>query len=763
MNKILLLILIIFSFSLVYSQNEKAFFYTPDTTFLPDGGGVSYTSSINIYGYGAGQTINSINEIIGICINMEHSYLGDIVIDITCPNSTTIILENQAGGSTYLGEPIDIDSPLQPGIGWVYCFSPNPTYGEMGIEVNNGTIITNNSLPPGTYTSSEDLSGLIGCPINGEWTISVTDNWFVDDGFIFNWGIDFLNEPNCFTLLTGRIFADINENNVFDASDMVMNNMPVEATPGPYYGVTDNNGIYRIWVDSGDYSILQTSLDPIWEQNYPTNPLNHSASVLTNDYDTILNLDFANIANVYCPQMSVDIVLGQLGICETTTAMVSYSNNGTINSANSYITVELDENFTYNSGGNLISQVGNLLTFNIGDVGIMESGQFSFSFDYSCDPTLAGVTACTEAHIYPDSSCFVADTSWDHSSVMVEGFCNGDSLVCFTISNTGDFGDGDMQTNSEYRIYEDNMLVFTGTFQLNGSENIEICWTANGNTIRLEADQHPAHPGNSHPQESIELCGNPNNTMGQILVVPQDDYDSFVEIECQEVLSSFDPNDKQVTPQGLFSEHFIDASYNLEYKIRFQNTGTATANKVVVIDTISNFLDMSTFTTLSSSHSYYIEILGSNIVKWTFENIMLPDSGANQAGSNGYIKFKINQNAGNTEGSVINNSAAIYFDYNFPVITNKVFNTIGNITNITGKKIVYSKSNQNIKIYPNPTTGIINIKAENIKRVEILDMNGKIIYSDKKNIIDLSKKVKGIYFIKITTQKEVVVKKIILE
>ena len=125
---------------------------------------------------------------------------------------------------------------------------------------------------------------------------------------------------------------------------------------------------------------------------------------------------------------------------------------------------------------------------------------------YACELGITGLTQCTEAWITPTNDCVDAleptYEQWDKSSVMVEGECVGDTIIRFTITNTGEFGEGDMQLTSEYRIYADNELVYTGTFQLNGQEELVIDVPANGQTIRLEADQHPMHPGNSHPQET---------------------------------------------------------------------------------------------------------------------------------------------------------------------------------------------------------------------------------------------------------------------
>ena len=154
-------------------------------TYLPDGSGVSYNTSVTSSGFNPGATITSINDLVGICVNMEHSFLGDLTMYITCPNGTTVQLENQGGGGTYLGVPIDLDTPV-PGVGWDYCWSPNPQYGIMSVEGNNYT-----TLPSGSYTSFQPLTNLIGCPLNGQWTFTVTDNWSIDNGYIFNWGVQF--------------------------------------------------------------------------------------------------------------------------------------------------------------------------------------------------------------------------------------------------------------------------------------------------------------------------------------------------------------------------------------------------------------------------------------------------------------------------------------------------------------------------------------------------------------------------------------------
>ena len=97
---------------------------------------------------------------------------------------------------------------------------------------------------------------------------------------------------------------------------------------------------------------------------------------------------------------------------------------------------------------------------------------------------------------------------WDKSSIEVTGYCDEENgLAVFTITNTGEPGEGDMMYPSEYRVYRNGELEDTQSFQLAGGESLEVEVEADCDTIRLEADQSPGHPGHSQPRETIEDCG----------------------------------------------------------------------------------------------------------------------------------------------------------------------------------------------------------------------------------------------------------------
>jgi uncharacterized repeat protein (TIGR01451 family) len=145
---------------------------------------------------------------------------------------------------------------------------------------------------------------------------------------------------------------------------------------------------------------------------------------------------------------------------------------------------------------------------------------------------------------------------------------------------------------------------------------------------------------------------------------------------CLPVLSAYDPNDKHVYPEGVCEEHFILNEQTLNYTVRFQNTGNAEAHDIYVLDSLSPFLDIQSLRIVSSSHPILPELLPGNVLKFRFDNIYLPDSTTNEAGSHVYFIYEIDPLADLPHGTVISNEAFIYFDYNPAVITNSVENTI---------------------------------------------------------------------------------------
>ncbi len=220
------------------------------------------------------------------------------------------------------------------------------------------------------------------------------------------------------------------------------------------------------------------------------------------------------------------------------------------------------------------------------------------------------------------------------------------------------------------------------------------------------------------------------------------------------VTVSFDPNDKSVKPE------FVAPNYNdfFEYLIRFQNTGTDTAFSVLLTDTLSNNLDLSSIEMLSFSHpnTFWIE---NGTAKWYFANILLPDSNVNEADSHGFVKFKIKPIANLVAGTQIPNSANIYFDYNAAVITNTI------VVNVTPLSVPFI-ADQKMQLFPNPvleTVHLNNSKGNPLGRVELINSEGKILDSKIITTPSFNWQVEqlpvGIYFFKGENWKEKILKK----
>ena len=176
-----------------------------DTTFLPDGSGVTYTTTLTFTNFTPGQTVTQISDIIDICYELEHSYLGDLDIVIECPNGAQItlvdgdILTNGTSSGAYFGQPLGDDlhsnfdnTPLTdpsinlPGTPWWYCHDMS----SAEIITETGTAF-DVSIPAGSYLPEESFAGLIGCPLNGVWSIHITDDIGADNGWIYAWSINF--------------------------------------------------------------------------------------------------------------------------------------------------------------------------------------------------------------------------------------------------------------------------------------------------------------------------------------------------------------------------------------------------------------------------------------------------------------------------------------------------------------------------------------------------------------------------------------------
>jgi len=160
-------------------------------TFLPDGNGVAYSTCITVDCFGPNDVITAGNQVLDICLNLEHSYSGDLDIYIVSPNGQQVQLYDQGGGGTYFGGANNLDDN-SVGVGADYCFSGSAsTLLVDATTVIAGSNPPNNSWTPGSYLPVGNFDDFIGSPVNGEWCIIVMDNLAIDNGNIFSWELNF--------------------------------------------------------------------------------------------------------------------------------------------------------------------------------------------------------------------------------------------------------------------------------------------------------------------------------------------------------------------------------------------------------------------------------------------------------------------------------------------------------------------------------------------------------------------------------------------
>jgi hypothetical protein len=221
------------------------------------------------------------------------------------------------------------------------------------------------------------------------------------------------------------------------------------------------------------------------------------------------------------------------------------------------------------------------------------------------------------------------------------------------------------------------------------------------------------------------------------------------------IVNSFDPNDKLAQPEGIGVEHIIPPwTSELTYTIRFQNTGTASALDVYILDTLNaQFFDVSGFRVLASSHEVEYEFNGPSL-RFDFPDIVLPDSISDPEGSQGFVSFKIPIREDLPLGTEILNKAYIFFDLNEPIETPPAIRVIdllfSSIDEIDGSM------QDNLQLSPNPSSGIFSVEwmgEKYDKAIAVFSLSGQLIELREMNSsltqFDLSGQQAGTYLLAI--------------
>ena len=307
--------------------------------------------------------------------------------------------------------------------------------------------------------------------------------------------------------------------------------------------------------------------------------------------------------------------------------------------------------------------------------------------------------------------------------------------------------------------YDDNVSDLISTSVATSSQNSGVLTWSLGNIVPFQQGEITVVLNLNSPAETPALnSGDILNFTATISSVNTDEtpIDNSFALN-QTVVNSYDPNDKRCLEGEAINPSMI--GQYVHYMIRFENTGTYPAENIVVKDMIdTSKFDISTLQMTDASHTCYTRING-NKVEFIFENINLP---FDDATNDGYVVFKIKTLPTLTVGSTISNNANIYFDYNFPIVTNTATSTFTTLKNND-----FDFAN-NFTLFPNPVENSLSITNRNnleITSISIYNTLGQLILieTNPSNSIDTSSLKKGSYFIKIISDKGISSSKFIKE
>lgn len=456
-------------------------------------------------------------------------------------------------------------------------------------------------------------------------------------------------------------------------------------------------------------------------------------------------------------------------------------------------------------------------SFGLDEIKIQSSNNFVFNWSTGAMDT-ASVTINTlvdtiiYVNVYDTLGAFLcSDTVWINIDTAQAGFDNGVDLIpgyLFAGTNNSiiidGYNSGCTMTNGVITLYLlDTLTSFVSSVPPPDNQigNNYVQWNYSG------LGQGQPHFIN-YVILDIDTAAQVGDTLYWDLYIEDITGDMDVQNNIRNyeipIATSLDPNDKNVYPIGDCPEHYIPNDQRLTYTIRFQNTGTADAQTVRVLDPISGNLNLNSLNVVAASHPYTLTYIGNNTAQFYFDQIMLPPVSVDSIGSIGYIIFEIDQLQGLSNGTLLNNHAEIYFDYNAPIVTQTVFNTVSDgfhlnvidtleftiIDSIVVNGVTYDStgtyqqflgeticdsvliiiinesslsvkdinSNDFIGVYPNPTDNILNI-TQKVDIAILFDAIGRVVlteeYTDQLNLGDLET---GHYILKMEAGETVVQK-----
>lgn len=481
------------------------------------------------------------------------------------------------------------------------------------------------------------------------------------------------------SLLKGKLFEKTGSN--CNPSNIPVTGKLVKATPGPYYGYSTSNGNYSLRVPLAD-SAQTFTLQPIVYSNSTqlintVCPPSGQISVTIDTIPDTLSGNNFGFEITSCHHLDVQLSSNRRRRCFVNTTSVSYVNQGSLSAPNAYVLVEFPHWVKpVRASRSYVAVNDSVWRFDLNTVSAGEYGAFTITDSVLCGNVgVLGLSQCTKATIFPAPDC-PPQSNWSGAEVSVSGKCHNGFVELGIYNKTST----PMPDSVDYWVYLDSIQVKQAKVKLAAGDSLKLWVEAFGMPVYLTANQVANHPSDLFVTTSVEACDDtvifyprPAATRFPIAQRPNS------KTQCLPIIGAYDPNDKQVFPIGFTNQNIIAPNTQLEYLVRFQNTGNDTAFTVYVIDTLDQNLNVESFEMGAASHPFELSMQttksGKTFLRWQFNNILLPDSNTNEPASNGFIQFRISPKPGLALGSKVRNHAEIYFDFNPPIITNQTLTT----------------------------------------------------------------------------------------
>jgi uncharacterized repeat protein (TIGR01451 family) len=412
-------------------------------------------------------------------------------------------------------------------------------------------------------------------------------------------------------------------------------------------------------------------------------------------------------------------------------------------------------NYTINDGTNTATGIANSTGMYYIPV---EEGTYTVT-PSSVDPALYDVTPASFTVTFPDDPspfvqdiCFVPNSVHKDLEVLLApitaarpGFDATYQLVVNNVGNQILSGDVELTYLENLMTFLESDIPFdtstANSFTWNFTDLMPFQSFVVNLTFTINTPTDPNFPVNIDDVLTFVATVNP-------IVEDANPVDNVFTLD-QIVVGSFDPND--ITCLQGESMNVDRVGDFVHYLIRFENTGNFPAEDVVVVDEINtDFFQLESLRPVNSSHDFVTQING-NKVDFIFEDIDLP---FNDEDNDGFVLFKIKTVPDLEIGDSFSNEAAIYFDFNEPIITNTY------VTTIEAPLGAEEQTADTFSMYPNPSYTMLYVSSNTgsvIESYQIIDILGHTILentmSGSQAEIDVSSLQSGNYFIKLNTQE----------